>query len=612
MLRSRASEAGRRMSMIVDRRELDFVLFELLQVDGLLEHPRFAAYDRAAIQQILDTAQQIAEDRFLPIAAEVDASEPAFIAGKVVMPAASGQALQAFAEAGFFSLPFPERVGGLQAPWFLHTAVIGMFACANTAVTNYAFLTIAAANLLNAFGSDALKKTFLGPMLEGRWFGTMCLSEPQAGSSLGDIRTTAAKRPDGLYAVKGSKMWISGGEQEISENIVHMVLAKIPGGLPGTKGISLFVVPKRTVLSDGTPGALNNIALAGLNHKMGQRGTTNCLLNFGEEGECLGYLIGEPHRGIEYMFHMMNEARMSVGHASAMSALGGYLYSADYARTRTQGRKADLKDRSGPQVPIIEHADVKRMLLAQKAAVEGAQALCLYCSTLVDELAVSKDDERKRELAAMLGLLTPVVKSWPSEHCLEANKWAIQVLGGYGYARDYPVERYYRDNRLNHIHEGTFGIQGLDLLGRKVLDDRAEALFCFFDLVQNTVLDASDFAALDEDVRVLSAGMGALFEATRALKRCDDSARRLANATIYLDGFGHVVIAWMWLRQAVAAARALAADDVSATDRAFYESKLRTCRYFSRYEMPLAQSRLTLVASLDDTCLEAPVEMFGG
>jgi len=600
------------MSMIVDRRELDFVLFELLKIERLLENSRFAGYDRSTIGQILDTAQQIAEEKFLPIAAEIDANEPTFLNGKVVMPAATGDALCAFAEAGFFALPFSESIGGLQAPWFLHTAVIGMFACANPAATNYAFLTIAAANLLDAFGSDALKGMFLRPMLEGRWFGTMCLSEPQAGSSLGDIRTTAIERPCGRYAIKGSKMWISGGEQEISENIIHMVLARIPGGPPGTKGISLFLVPKRRVEADGTLGTSNNIALAGLNHKMGQRGTTNCLLNFGEQGECLGYLIGKPHRGIEYMFQMMNEARIGVGHASAMMGLAGYLYSARYACTRLQGRNIDRKDFTTPQVPIVEHADVKRMLLAQKAAVEGAQALCLYCATLVDELAVSRDSERRNELSKLLGLLTPVVKSWPSEHCLEANKWAIQVLGGYGYARDYPVERYYRDNRLNHIHEGTFGIQGLDLLGRKVLLDGAQTLFRFVELMQDAVIEATAFVNLEEDVRVFSSALGTLFEATRALKKCEDPAQRMANATIYLDAFGHIVIAWIWLRQAVVAARALAAERLNAADRSFYQSKMRTCRYFTRYEMPLAQARLALCGLLDDTCLEAPVEMFGG
>lgn len=599
------------MSIITDRRDLDFVLFELLQVDRLLEHPLFDGYDRSMVEQILDTAQRVAEDSFLPIAAEMDANEPRFVDGKVVMPASARRALEAYAEAGLFALPFSAEIGGLHAPRVLHTAAMGMFTAANTALANYAFITVAAANLLNAFGSDTLKQVFLPPMLEGRWLGTMCLSETQAGSSLGDIRTIATPGPDGLYRIKGNKMWISCGDHELSENIVHMVLGKIPGGPAGTKGLSLFLVPKRRVNADGSAGALNNVALAGLNHKMGQRGTTNCVLNFGEGGECFGHLIGEPHRGMEYMFHMMNEARIGVGHAAVTSALAGYLCSRDYALTRTQGRRIDQKDPASPQVPIVEHADVRRMLLAQKAAVGGAQALCLYCSMLVDELAVAEDEAQRKELAALLGVLTPVVKSWPSEHCLEANKWAIQILGGYGYTRDYPVERLYRDNRLNHIHEGTFGIQGLDLLGRKVLGDRGVTLFRFVEQMRGAVFEASATEGLKGDAVALSTGLDALVEATRAPLGSEDRARNLANATIYLDAFGHIVIGWLWLRQATVAAAALAAGNGTGLDQAFYRGKLQTCRYFMRNEMPLAQARLALCASLDTTCLEATAGTFG-
>lgn len=599
------------MSMVVDRRELDFVLFELLDIERLQAHPHYASYDRDAMRQMLDTAQGIAETEFLPIAARVDADEPRFVDGGVVLPAGIDQALGAYARAGFFALPFKAELGGLQAPWVLHTAASGMFTCANTAVANYAFLTIAAANLLSAFGSEELKARFLPPMLEGRWFGTMCLSEPEAGSSLGDIRTTAMPGDDGLYRIRGSKMWISGGEQEISENIVHMVLAKIPGGPAGSKGISLFLVPKRRVRADGCIVEANNIALAGLNHKMGQRGTTNCLLNFGEAGETLGYLIGEPHCGLEYMFHMMNEARIGVGHASAMAALGGYLYASDYAKTRTQGRRIDQKDPLAAPVPIIEHADIRRMLMAQKAAVEGAQALCLYCATLVDEQVMAEDAETAEWLAALLGLLTPVVKSWPSEHCLEANKWAIQVLGGYGYTRDYPLERLYRDNRLNHIHEGTFGIQGMDLVGRKVGADKGRTMRRFVDLARETVKAAGKIERLAEDAAILSEGLAVLSETTDTLLGCSDLAVRLANATLYLDAFGHVVVGWMWLRQAIVAAEAIAAGNGAEAGREFYEGKLTACRYFSRYELPLAITRLRLCSALDRTCLDAPPTMFG-
>ena len=596
------------MSIIVDRRDLDFVLFDVLGADRLLDQPRFALHDRDSIQLMLDTAQKVAEDAFLPCAAEVDANEPAFVGGQVVMPDAAGQALRAFAEAGFFALPFDEAAGGLQAPWFLHTAVSGMFFAANTAVANYAFLTIAAANLLQAHAPPELKARYLPRMLAGEWFGTMCLSEPQAGSSLGDIRTTATPAGDGQYRLRGSKMWISGGEQTITENIVHMVLARLPDAPAGVRGISLFAVPKRRVNADGSLGAPNNIALAGLNHKMGQRGTTNCLLNFGEAGECLGHMIGQPGRGLEAMFHMMNEARIGVGHAATMAALAGYRHAVAYAQERSQGRLPGQKDPASPQAPLIRHADIRRMLMAQKAAVEGAQALSLYCATLVDRLATSEARDEKAAISAALGLLTPVVKSWPSEHCLEANKWAIQVLGGYGYTVDYPLERLYRDNRLNHIHEGTFGIQGMDLLGRKVAGDGGQTLARLIDEMRGSIDAAAAHDALREDAAALSAALDDLQATTATLLACPDPARQTANATLYLDAFGHIVIAWIWLRQAIAAAQAQRRDPGDRPD--FMDGKLRACRYFHAYELPKARATLALCARLDTTCLDAPPEVF--
>ena len=594
---------------VVNRRELDFLLYEMFDVEKLLSSERFAAYDRESVRQFLDTAESIAEDIFLPIAALVDKEEPAFVDGKAIVPKETKTALQAFADAGFFALTFDEDAGGLQAPWFLYTAISGMFTCANVGVTNYAFLTIAAANLLNAFGTEDLKRRFLAQMLAGSWFGTMCLSEPQAGSSLADIRTTATEVGDGIYSIRGSKMWISGGDHELTDNIVHMVLAKIPGGPAGTKGISLFLVPKRRVDQDGNLGELNHVQLAGLNHKMGQRATTNCLLNFGEGGETLGYLIGEPHRGIEYMFHMMNEARLGVGHASVMAAQAGYFASAEYAATRPQGRPIDQRDPQSPQVAIVEHADVRRMLLAQKAAVEGAQALCFYCATLIDQLRIETDAEKRRQLSNLLGLLTPVVKSWPSEHCLEANKWAIQVLGGYGYTRDYPVERLYRDNRLNHIHEGTFGIQGMDLLNRKVAGDRGATLDLLISEMKQTVEEASTLPRTAELVGSMQSALGELERAAETLIDCQDVKLRSANATVFLDAFGHVVIGWFWLRQSIVAEQALDGD-VPETDRSFYQAKVVAARYFIRHELPLAATKLSLCASLDDTALVADPALF--
>ncbi|RYD84000.1 MAG: acyl-CoA dehydrogenase, partial [Sphingomonadales bacterium] len=350
--------------------------------------------------------------------------------------------------------------------------------------------------------------------------------------------------------ISGSKMWISGGDHELTENIVHLVLAKIPGGPPGVKGISLFIVPRYRVDADSGIGDWNNIALAGLNHKMGQRGTVNCLLNFGEDGECIGTLVGEPNKGLNYMFHMMNEARVGVGHGAASLGLAGYLHSLDYAANRPQGRHPHNKDPSSPQVPIIEHADVKRMLMAQKAAVEGATALLSYCSILLDRQQTVTDPAERERIGLLLDILTPIAKSWPSEHCLEANKHAIQILGGYGYTRDYPVERIYRDNRLNHIHEGTFAIHGLDLLGRKVRMQGGAALEALLVEIEPILVGAAADPDLADEAEALRSALAALKAATARVLTCGDQNLALANATIYLDAFGHAMIGWMWLWQA--------------------------------------------------------------
>ncbi len=598
------------MSTIVDRRNIDFLLYEFLEIEKLFETPRYSAHDRQTVAGMLDSAEAIAEKYFQPIAAELDANEPWMENGKVQMIQGVKEALDAFAEAGFFAAVFDENDGGLQLPFAVNLLAGGVFQTANQPIANYAFLTQGNANMMRAFASEEQVAKYMPPMLEGRWYGTMCLSEPQAGSSLSDITCKAEPQGDGTYRISGAKMWISGGDQELSENIVHMVLAKIPGGAPGVKGISLFLVPKYRVNDDGSLGEWNHIGLGGLNHKLGQRGTTNCLLNFSDGGDTIGTLVGEEGQGIIAMFHMMNEARIGVGHTAVMAGLGGYLYSLKYARERLQGRHPQDKDPKAPQVPIIEHADIRRMLLAQKAAVEGAQALTSFCAYLTDLQKVEADEETLGGIALLLEILTPVAKSWPSEHCLEANKLAIQVLGGYGYTREFPVERYYRDNRLNPIHEGTYGIQGLDLLGRKVRMKGGMALKILLGEIDKT-LQQTEGTGLSNEAAALQEAVASLKAATETVLACEDANRGLANATLYLNSFGHVVIGWMWLKQALAADKAIAEGRATGDDEVFYNGKLGACRYFYRYELPKVHAEFALVKSLDDTCLEFAPDHFG-
>ena len=589
------------MSVIVNRRDLEFLLYECEQVERLFQLAPYTHLDRETVDSMLDSAQAIAEEFYLPVAAKVDAQAPQLgPGGDVLVPQETATALRAYADAGFFAQTFPQSIGGLELPYVVSVATNGLFSAANQSIANYSMLTVAAAHLLAKWGSERHKTLFLSKMLHGQWLGTMCLSEPQAGSSLADITTRAESASDGTWRIRGTKMWISGGEHNLSENIVHLVLARIPGGPPGVKGISLFIVPKRWVDERGALSETNNITLVGLNHKMGQRGTTNCLLNFGERGPTRAYLVGEPHQGLRYMFDMMNEARIGVGHGAVTSGLVGYLYSLDYASERRQGRLPGQKDAASSQVPIIQHADVKRMLLAQKAAVEGALALTFYCASLVDRKAVAATEEEAADLELLLQTLTPIAKSWPSEHCLEANKWAIQVLGGAGYTLDHPVERLYRDNRLNHIHEGAYGIQGLDLLGRKVRLSGGRGLELLFAHIRETI-STVEHPDLQPWARTLSDLIEQWSRATRACLQCPDEALGLANATTYLDAAGHVVVGWLWLRQANIACRKSAV--AGPAERKFYEAKMLACRYFFRYVLPGAAAMFDLVRSLDETCM---------
>ncbi|MFK8029066.1 MAG: acyl-CoA dehydrogenase [Gammaproteobacteria bacterium] len=595
------------MSFIVSRRDLDFYLYEFLQTEQMFRTERYSDYDRDTVTAMLDAAQAIAEQEFYPLAALLDANEPEFKNGQVTVIPEVRKALDAYKESGFLSAGFDHDVGGMQLPWVVHQAICGLFLCANTALAGYQFLTAANANLLNTCGSDELKQRFLQPLLEGRWFGTMCLSETQAGSSLGDIRTKAEPLENGTYNVTGSKMWISGGDHDLTENIVHMVLARIPGAPEGVRGISLFLVPKVRVEDDGSLGQPNNVAAAGLNHKMGHRGTTNCLLNFGESGVCEGFLVGKENEGLANMFHMMNEARIGVGLGAVMSGLGGYLYSLDYARERRQGRLRGNKDPKSPQVRLIEHADVRRLLLSQKAWVEGGQALIYYCASLIDRQKVAVEKPEQQALHLLLELLTPVAKSWPSEFCLEANKNAIQVLGGYGYTREYPVERFYRDNRLNPIHEGAHAIHGIDILGRKVRMYDGAAVKVLINEMQPALNDAGASANFSGLAKALTRALEMTQECIAAVGDCHDHEQGLANATIFLDAFGHVVVAWLWLRQA------LVSDQTSAGVGAdFYAGKMAACHYFFNYELPKAMAQFELVNKLDRTTLDVREEHFLG
>ena len=590
---------------------LDFLLHEWLELDTLLERPRYADHDRAGIEDLLRATAAIAAERFEPANRVIDDQEPRHEDGRVILPEQTQAAWDAYVEFGFLAAAHDTEDGGLQLPRTADFAAKVVLGSASVGIVP-GMLTEANASLLLTHGTPRQREVFALRELAGEWAGTMCLSETQAGSSLSDITTRAV--PDGAgseddplgprYRVTGDKMWISGGDHDLTDNIVHLVLAKAvgPDGTvdPGTRGISLFVVPKRLVDEHGTLGQRNDVVLVGLNHKLGFRGTPNTALSFGDgtwspggRAGAIGYLVGAPGHGLRQMFHMMNAARVEIGLAAAALGLAGYAASLDYARHRRQGRPITRvgKDPTTQQSLLVEHADVKRMLLAQKSYAEGAVALGLYAARLLDEQATGTD-ETADDAGRLLEILTPVVKSWASEWCLEANSLAIQVLGGSGYTRDFPVEQYWRDNRLNMIHEGTHGIQALDLLGRKVVQHDGANVEALGARVSATCSRARA-QGLSTEADQLAAAWQRAVDTALAAWSTGDPADALPNATPYLQGFGHVVLAWVWLDVATTAAGSAHAEA---------PGKAAAMSYFFRYELPKVGAWFDVVAAREPLC----------
>ncbi|RKF23080.1 acyl-CoA dehydrogenase [Altericroceibacterium spongiae] len=603
--------------MIVDQRDFQFLL-SWLDLPLLLQRPRFDHCGEDDIVSILETAARISEYELAPHLRAADTTEPHLDAnGEVTVLDDVSKAVRTMADAGMFASAFDMEYGGLQLPHIVHTAALGLLMAGNLSTASFQLLTFGNAQALCAHASPAQQAAFAEPQIVGEMMGTMCLSEPHAGSSLGDIRTRAL--PDGddelgrRFRIFGNKMWISGGDHNVTENIVHLVLAKVPdedGNLrPGSKGISLFIVPK--ILPDGQR---NDITVAGLNHKMGYRGIPNCALNFGE-GKCkpddvagaIGWLVGNIGQGLPQMFHMMNEARISVGLAGAMLACRGYQMSLDYARDRRQGRH--LAGGEGPQVPIIEHADVRRMLLTQRAISQGAAALVLYSARLVDEQKSIGNEAQRAEAAKKLALITPVTKTWPSEWAQVSLHHALQIHGGAGYTRDFEVELLYRDNRLNPIHEGTTGIQGIDLVGRKIRRDGGASFAMLAQDIRATIEKAGAHRLLTSSANMLTQALAATESAVTTLLAENDDKRAIAHGTPFLFGFGHLVVGWLWLDQALYAA-SLSPDQEGSHSTNFLDGRVSACRFFAETELPKVEVWLQAVVAGSDLVLSIPTDQF--
>ena len=597
---------------LMNERDIEFMLYELFDSESLIKRERYQDHDRQTFNEVINTAKAIAEKHFLPIRQKLDTHQPTFDGKKVHLIPELKPAITAVIDSGIGSATADYYLNGMQLPPIIASAAGAYLTVAGGVGVGYNMLTTANANLLQAHGSADLIVKWVKPMRAGRFMGTMAMTEPGSGSGLGDLTTKAIKASDGTYRLSGNKIFISGGDHDLAENIVHLVLARLQGAPKGIKGISLFVVPKYLVNDDGSIGEDNEVALAGLFHKMGGRAQTSTALSFGEKNGSIGYLVGEENYGLKYMFHMMNEARIMVGTSGAVLAVAGYQYSLDYAKNRPQGRLPSCKDPDSPMVNIIEHADVRRMLLAQKAYAEGALSLVLYGTQLSDDERTAPTEEQRQYAHLLLDFLTPIIKTWPSEYGPKANDFAIQVLGGHGYINEHPVEMFYRDNRLNPIHEGTTGIQSLDLITRKVPMNNMQGYTATINEILKTIENAKSHDDLSEFVKQLNTAVDTLQQTTQEVLGAISTKNidlALANSVKYLELFGHVIIAWLWLKQGIVATRALA-EQPHQEDEHFYRGKLQALQYFYRFELPQIDVWSSILTTTDNTSFNMQAEWF--
>lgn len=593
----------------ISTRNLRFTLNEVLDLTKIRSFEAHEAFDHDATEMTLDAAKQLADQHLFPYYREMDTNKAYFKDGEVHVLPEVGESMRHLGSGGWISAMWDFDNGGQQMPSVIGNAAGLIFQAANGNMAAYSFLTTGAANLIRNFGTDELKKTYLTKMAAGEWQGTMALTEPQAGSSLSDITTYYEDNEDGSYNIKGQKIYISGGDHNATENVVHLLLARQKGGAKGMKGVSLFVVPKHLPTADGLVD--NHVTTAGIYGKMGQKGYVAAHLMYGEQGETKGYLVGEEFRGLNCMFQMMNEARIGTGIMAAGSASAAYYASLQYAKERPQGRHPGNKDVNTPQVIIAEHADVRRMLLFQKAVVEGSVDLLLQCSLYEDISKISEDPAEKERAHLLTELLTPIAKSFPSEYGNESVSIGMQVLGGAGYCDDFPLEQIFRDIRVNSIYEGTTTIHGLDLLGRKMMMKGGKPVQLLMEEVQATI----GLAMANETTKPLAealtkslGGMQQVMGHLMSLAKTEDPKVFLADATIFLDYFSLHVIGWLWLRQALVAAKALPTAD-GTDEENFYKSKVQTARFYFSYMFPKVSMHKRTLLTTERITLETGAEL---
>ena len=576
------------MSNYINLDHLKFVLSEVHNIDQVLDLPRYTDYDRESIEMMLDSIKDYSDKELYPYFAEMDRHGATYSEGSITAHPQLEQIIKYAGENGFIGAHFDYEEGGAQMPFMASLAAAFIMTAANNSATGYASLTSGAASLIRSFGSKDLFDRFVPQMISGKWGGTMALTEPQAGSSLSDIKTTATENEDGTYSISGQKIFISAGDHQCVENIVHLTLARIEGAPLGTKGISLFAIPKKRV--ENGELVSNDVYTAGEFDKMGQKAYVTTHLVFGEKDNCTGWLVGEANKGLKYMFQMMNGARIEVGLTAAAIASAAYQFSLQYAKERPQGRKLDGsggKNMNAPQTLIINHPDVRRMLMLQKAIVEGSTSLLILCARYHD-MSQQSDNENDRERNhGLLEILTPVAKTYPSEMGSISVSNGMQVLGGYGFTTDFPLEQLYRDIRITAIYEGTTGIQSLDLLGRKLLMKNGEVLKNLLSEIMSTIEMATTFEDLKPYANMLSERLSSFKEVFGHLVQFAMQGkyeRFLSDATIFMEYFSIHILSWQWLTMATAARQALVTGEMRQSKH-FYEGQINTMKFYFKYEL---------------------------
>ena len=578
------------MARFTSMEHLKFLLFDVHKVEDLFLYNRYSQLDREQTWMIMESAKLLAEQEMFPYFKAMDEA-PAKYDGKggVVTHPQLKTVIQKAAEQHWIGGYAALEHGGMQMPEMIFNSGHHIFQAANNSLAGYIGLSGGAAGLITSFGSAEQIETYVPKIFNGQWQGTMALTEPQAGSSLSDITSSATVTDKNYYKIKGQKIFISGGQHEACENFIHLTLARIDGAPSGVKGISLFIIPKFRPSLDGS-FVYNDVYCAGDFQKMGQRGYATTHLSFGDNNDCQGFLVGEPHKGLAYMFQMMNGARISVGQTAASVAMAAYQASLQYAMERPQGRPVGEKDPSKPPTLIINHADVQRMLLTQKAIVEGSLSLCMECNLLYDLTQVAIGVE-KEKYDLLLDILTPIVKTYASEQANRSAALAIQVLGGYGFTTDFPVQQHYRDLKIMSLYEGTTGIQSLDLLGRKVTMAKGMALELLTNAMNECIEKAASYSELKPYASALTIETKRITSVLTHLSQFaakGDMDKYLANASVFMEMVGYIVIGWQWLKQAEVAAKNLALGDFSVNNAVFYQSKIHTMEFFFQYELPHA------------------------